>query len=114
LGTVAEPPKPNPFGGAYKGAWTAPSTGDSGSATFDIASDGTLTGQVHDNNANSFETITGTVSMAGVLSATLASVTTNSTLAGTVTLSAAVHLVGTLTETGANGNTKMDIDLSPP
>ena len=90
----------SPFIGTYAGTWVAPSLNDNGTAILTIASDGSLTGTLHDDVSLSDATVSGTLSSSGVTHATVVYAgPATSTLTGTVALGSQGQLSGNLIQT---------------
>ena len=107
---------PSPFRGAYVGTFQAvPATGvQVGNLTVTVGTDGKLTGLVNNTTVNIASSVSGSISNTGQTSVTLTSPAETDTATGTVSLSAANHLLGSLTEFH-NGATvgPLNFDMTP-
>ena len=92
-------PVSNAYVGTWSGTWTS-IPADTGTGTFTVATDGSFTGQVHDNNANTNGTDSGTISNTGEMTVTVSYPGSPSyTLTGQFSFNQSNQLVGTVSAT---------------
>ncbi|HWA83607.1 MAG TPA: hypothetical protein VG820_09250 [Fimbriimonadaceae bacterium] len=96
----------SPFTGTWDGTWAQTSPADTGTAGFIVLPSGSLSGSMHDNNANVDYTISGTINDAGLVTATITpSGGSGQSMSGTLAFNGSNQLLGTLTVTGGTLNT---------
>lgn len=100
--------------GEYLGSFSGTTNGatDTGTQSWKIASDGTLTGTALSTTSLGTGPVTGSVTTGGVVNGSFAYPGGTITVTGTVFLTSARHLTGTLTEvSGATTVGRISIDL---
>ncbi len=85
---------PSPFAGQFVGAWTAPSNGESGTADIVVTADGSLTGTLHDSQSGLTQSLIGTISPSGAVTAHI--VSTGTPVAGSFLISSSGGVSGAL------------------
>ncbi|HVT13833.1 MAG TPA: hypothetical protein VHE55_16340 [Fimbriimonadaceae bacterium] len=96
----------SPFTGTWDGTWAQTSPSDNGTAGFIVLPSGSLSGSMHDNNANVDYTISGTINDAGFVTATITpSGGSGQSMTGTLAFNGSNQLLGNLTVSGGSLNT---------
>ena len=88
----------SPFQGTFVGTWSQSNPSNGGSASMLVLPGGSLSGVMHDNNANADYTISGTMSGSGAVQANLTP--SGGTLSGNMGFNVSNQLIGTLTNSG--------------
>lgn len=100
---------PSPFAGTWNGSWTA---NDVGTGSITVATNGAVTGTLHDTTANADGTVTGSISNAGTISGVVHySGVPNTTLTGTMAIAGNGHLTGNLTQSDGVNSIGVSFDL---
>lgn len=99
----------SPFAGNYVGTFTT-SNSQSGTVNVTVATNGGFTGSGYNSTIGQSETNSGSITNAGILTASFAYPSTAATVSGAVAFASNGHLDGTLTQPGG-GNGSVTIDL---
>jgi len=103
---------PSPFAGRWLGNWNSAALSQNGTADVTIATNGALTGTIHNNQSGSNGTESGSISNAGQVSGTAQYPGQQATsISGTMTINGQGHLVGNLVQRINNTNYDVSSDL---
>ncbi|MBS1716222.1 MAG: hypothetical protein JSS72_00645 [Armatimonadetes bacterium] len=102
----------SPFAGNYAGSFTT-SDSQHGTATFAVASDGTITGTVNNVTTGGTGSLTGTINPVGNVNASLAYTSTTFSLVGTGSFNGSNQLIITVVETGNGTTATLTFTMSP-
>lgn len=104
----------SPFAGQWRGTWASPSTDDAGTATITVATNGAMTGTMHNNRTGNDGTMNATAKNSGSVSGKAQYPGSDPIgLSGTVTINGSGHLIGNLTQSISGANYPLSFDLQP-
>jgi len=104
---------PSPFAGRWRGNWNSAALSQNGTADVTIATNGALTGTIHNNQSGSNGTVSGSISNSGQVSGTAQYPGQQATsISGTMTINGQGHLVGNLVQRINNTNYDVSFDLT--